>query len=629
MLFRLTREPIRYEGPWWAYPSIAAILTIFAVCIACFRVVGGADPLDLTLRKDGDAWRVSPETAAASARLSHVPTVEDKLEITFESPSARGEDFFLTLTGSPATTVTVNGADATPSKDGDRLEIPGSAVKADAPNTLTIEPGSGIVEVAITNALARSERPKVLVTRGGAAAAANPPSQPAMAISAAFAAVVVFALLFLAPGHALAAVAGLFLAGAIGLSIANAVGARHIFLSGGAAIALAVVPLAIISVGTLVREHPALRVYLEVLTFYLLGIPFHVATTAHATPAPIPAYIADVFDFFARVGASPAALATLATVLAAMIAAAGATAVHRAALKLFDTPAADLTLVLFAFGTSMMSTSLMELAGQGIAASGIAVALYAFARADEAAGLRFDVLAGAALGLATAARLPAALALALATFGLLLFSKPGRLLWFLAGAAPFLALLFFYQKETFGDPSMTAYGQVWNVPNLFGIPNGEAAAGLLLAPSRGLFIYSPALLLCFLGMPRFLKRADSASIGLAAFPIGLVLLVSAHGGGSGWAGGFSYGPRLLVEGLAPLALLVGAGVDHLLTTPMLRRPVWGLVAISVMLQLPQFFYPNDAWNERYRGNLEVAAWRAPELQLQVHVQQMKKAAGLR
>ena len=54
MLFRLTREPIRYEGPWWAYPSVAAILTMFAVCIACFRIIGkreltGMSPFELVM----------------------------------------------------------------------------------------------------------------------------------------------------------------------------------------------------------------------------------------------------------------------------------------------------------------------------------------------------------------------------------------------------------------------------------------------------------------------------------------------------------------------------------------------------------------------------------------------------
>ncbi|HVY61030.1 MAG TPA: hypothetical protein VHF22_05220, partial [Planctomycetota bacterium] len=363
MLFRLTREPIRYEGPWWAYPSVAAILTMFAVTIACFRLIGTIDPLDVTLRRDGAEWRVSPDTAAASARLTALPGVEDRLEVTFEAPGARGEDFFLRITGAPASLVQVNGVDAASARDGERLAVPGTAVKVAEPNTLVIEPGSGIVEVEVTNALARSERPKVLVTRGGAAAAPNPPSQPALAIAAGFAAVCVFALLFLAPGHALATVGLLFLVASIALAAANALGTRHVFISGGAAVSFALVPLAVVSVGTLVRNQPAIRVFLEVLTLYLIGIPVHVAAPAHATPAPIPAYIADAFDFLAREGLSPAASATLATALAAVIAAAGATALHRAALKWFDAPAADIALVLFAFGTPVLSTATLDLSG--------------------------------------------------------------------------------------------------------------------------------------------------------------------------------------------------------------------------------------------------------------------------
>ena len=113
MLFRLTRGPLRYEGKWWAWPTLGAILTMFAVVIACFRLIGAVAPIDVTVeRRGGPAgsaraadWRVTPREAAA-ARTAPPPA--DRLEVVFETPSARGEDLFVTLVGTPATVTGVD-----------------------------------------------------------------------------------------------------------------------------------------------------------------------------------------------------------------------------------------------------------------------------------------------------------------------------------------------------------------------------------------------------------------------------------------------------------------------------------------------------------------------------------------
>jgi hypothetical protein len=74
----------------------------------------------------------------------------------------------------------------------------------------------------------------------------------------------------------------------------------------------------------------------------------------------------------------------------------------------------------------------------------------------------------------------------------------------------------------------------------------EALAGNLLSPGRGLFVYSPIFLFCFLGI--FLKKKYESLTGLdyALFSIVTLhwILVSRN---LNWWGGHSYGYRLLSD----------------------------------------------------------------------------------
>ena len=128
-------------------------------------------------------------------------------------------------------------------------------------------------------------------------------------------------------------------------------------------------------------------------------------------------------------------------------------------------------------------------------------------------------------------------------------------------------------------------------------------------------------------MVHFARRAEGGTIALGFLPPALVLAIAAAG--PGWSGGFAYGPRILIEAVPPLVVLVACGVDHVLVDSNRRTPAWLLLGISIALQVPHYIFPNDAWNRRYQANLDAAAWRAPELQITAHARYAAEEMGLR
>lgn len=139
--------------------------------------------------------------------------------------------------------------------------------------------------------------------------------------------------------------------------------------------------------------------------------------------------------------------------------------------------------------------------------------------------------------------------------------SPVPLLWLAAGAAPVLSLLLVYNYQCFGDPFDLAYNhmimeedRINRTTGFFGIglPDPEAVWGLTLGLERGLFIYSPFLLLLVpafksLGRPWRWQARDV----LAASTIGAYFWLNASL--IDWPGGWTLGPRYLIP-IYPLAL---------------------------------------------------------------------------
>ena len=176
-------------------------------------------------------------------------------------------------------------------------------------------------------------------------------------------------------------------------------------------------------------------------------------------------------------------------------------------------------------------------------------------------------VAGFAAGLATAMNYLCAPAILFALVG-------GGRRRFLAGAAIPIAAVAAYQKMCFGSflrTSIAALDPRFVSPHAwFGIinpPSLEALAGITISPYRGLFFFSPLLVMAIVGLVMWrggrTERIAIVATSLVFFAVNVTF--------NGWEGGFGIGARYLV----PLIPLWGVALMH-------ARPRWLVVALAAV-----------------------------------------------
>lgn len=309
----------------------------------------------------------------------------------------------------------------------------------------------------------------------------------------------------------------------------------------------------------------------------------------------------------------------LAKLSATLIAALSVTIVHGVARRLASPSTALLVAVVYAFGTSTWSIS-----SQGLWSHGPAQLFLALAIAAAVSGR--DWACGLAAGLMVACRLPTLpMAGALLVHG---FARGlGRGLTGGVVAAAVGAVVVAYNLLTFGTLQggyahlNTNHLALVGIEGLWSTPLAEGLAGLLLSPSRGLWIYSPVLLFAALGVgliPRDPRRGLLACLagGIAVS----VLLLAKY---TVWWAGHSFGPRYLTDLLPALVLFLAPVHERLLTRSGLLGTVFAaLFAVSVAVQLVGvLYYPSPRavdWNTSPR-NVDFAHerlwnWRDSQLE---------------
>lgn len=225
----------------------------------------------------------------------------------------------------------------------------------------------------------------------------------------------------------------------------------------------------------------------------------------------------------------------------------------------------------------------------------------AFVRGEReelsAPGWSAALFAGAAAGLAglieyQAVVLSVLLVLPAASFGLR--RALGQAALFVLGALPFAALLLFYNKRAFGSPFELSYHhlvdpslQALHGSGLAGATKPTLAAfnGLLFSPHRGLFTTSPLLGIGLIALCWPNPRMHPVLRALLLLVAGYFLVIVASS--SVWFGGWSYGPRLLIPLLGPLAVAAGLFLERyrdqsIVTLPLAVAALFGLVANQLM-----------------------------------------------
>lgn len=213
------------------------------------------------------------------------------------------------------------------------------------------------------------------------------------------------------------------------------------------------------------------------------------------------------------------------------------------------------------------------------------------------------LLAGFLVGLAFSAEYSSALTgLLLGAYALARASderrNPGVREWFwcrrhlataLLGFSLPIGLSMAYQNAAFGGPFQTAYqyllNQNWHRIHATGwnglvAPKAEALWGSFFSPARGMFFFSPFLLLFPIGLVSLFRdperRLDAlfAALHLAIWALFIASLIT-------WTGGWAVGPRYITGIVPTLATLSFLGLRHVdQRHPALAR--WLLVSTGVL-----------------------------------------------
>ncbi len=332
---------------------------------------------------------------------------------------------------------------------------------------------------------------------------------------------------------------------------------------------------------------PYIQAHAGKYPYMLKEIQFRGATHAvTATPTASSAMALPVVALFNLFGAKASAWGAWmeAGMLTAALAAAASVGILFALLRRLTTQRrAALIGATYAWATFQWGVSGQALWQHGGACLALTTALYALTD-------RRLVLAGAATAAMVAFR-PTTPVIALCLLPLI-----GRRLFdwlrFAIGVLPFALPLALYNWVAFGSPLHQGYGtghatgflDLQSGRDLYGIP------GLLVAPGRGLLVYSPVLAFAVLGAIRGWRQPIYRWSAIA-----VVAYVVVIGNDNLWYGGESFGARKLTEVVPLLIVLLVPAVDAIVRT----RWIWayvGLLAWSVFVELVGASeQPADIW----------------------------------
>jgi hypothetical protein len=212
------------------------------------------------------------------------------------------------------------------------------------------------------------------------------------------------------------------------------------------------------------------------------------------------------------------------------------------------------------------------------------------------------VVGGLAMAAAVCARPTSAVfALPLAVWAVAALRARG--LWLVAPAGAVGLLLLAYNQAVFGN-WVGGVGEIEALGHAQHAVGGSITqeplvsfTGTLVSPARGLFVYTPWVLLALLLLPRT-WRATGAFGPLRAVLLGLLPFYAVVGSYSVWWGGWSFGPRYWTEAMPLFGVLLGFALawarEH--SRPF-RAGLGAAIAVAIAIQaIGAFCYPSS-WNE--------------------------------
>jgi hypothetical protein len=207
--------------------------------------------------------------------------------------------------------------------------------------------------------------------------------------------------------------------------------------------------------------------------------------------------------------------------------------------------------------------------------------------------------AGLALAVA-AANKPADAIFAMAFLPYFLSRRPRlSIVWFLAPLAIIGSLVLAYNQYYFGRwlggyPAAVAWGMAAGQNPFYHASFWEGAAGLLVSPNRGLFIYTPWTLFAIWGAVRAWKENEYRWERWLILAMLAVFVTQAKLGQ--WWGGECFGPRYLTDFLPFLALFLARIWSAAFQSRLLRACLGVAVALALGIQIiGVYYFPAGTW----------------------------------
>lgn len=246
--------------------------------------------------------------------------------------------------------------------------------------------------------------------------------------------------------------------------------------------------------------------------------------------------------------------------------------------ELLNTKKSLMLTTLYALGTSTLSISSQSFWQHAASQMFLASTIYVFVKGQK--NKKLLPLCGLFLGFAAVSRFPN-LIIAIAFSAYFVFFERKKLLNFVWYSTPAILFFAWYQITYPGNLFFYKYEAIGEIAS-FNHSFLKGFSGLLFAPNKGLFIYSPIFLLSIWGIIIAWRKKLKA---LRFFSVVIFLYIAFVAKWSAWHGGWSYGPRMLAD-ITPFLILLTSPVANdtkIWTNFIFKRIFWIIGFVSVFI----------------------------------------------
>lgn len=338
----------------------------------------------------------------------------------------------------------------------------------------------------------------------------------------------------------------------------------------------------------------------EKLPYYLIKVKGHYLSTSGIGPAILALPILFIPIKFFHYSPDSQLIVFLTKFTASILIALSAVLIFLSVRALSGTKKALLLMFIYALCSGMWSISSQELYQQTSSEFFLALSIYFLFKGLK--NSKFIPYTGFSLGLASIMRPTSIIVFLIMSIYIFHQYRDKLLKYILYSFGPLLFMAwynYYYHGSIFLFPQMiynpigalykTGSSNMWSTPLFLGF------SGLLISPSRGLFIYSPVFIFSFFGM--ILVWKQKRELIFKYFSIAVLAIIIIQAKWYDWWGGWTFGCRALNDAIPFLIFFLLPILDYIKQ----KRALFPLFILSVIfsffVQIVGAFLYDNSWNK--------------------------------